>query len=357
MKYNYPIKYAVMPIYEQRGWTTGLNELEPQSKIVAYIISKCYLFQEIKTYSRYNSYKTTYKVCFLYQKSYRGGWERINPNLCDLTVIEKTFDSYEEANKEKEKLNQEILNNKIINLPYDNNFLENKMYLTEEHLETLHEYQLLENQITEKTKDLTLENKEKEQTIIIIDKKNRISRVTLYEYIEYKFDENFLVYNVTEEEYEELKKQITENIDINSKYNKNLLLANYKSPETILINNYKNNHLSGLSLNFSNSGLCMKYNENLTSVNLESELTNHTIPTTIIYTTETYEDIIKSYIPDYIDNENNENDNENNENLKAYTLGSILPRPTKCDDHRCFRKNKPALTLKPSSAKIPKQRI
>ena len=52
MKNNYPIKYAAMPIYEQTGWTHGLNALERNYDVVAYIVSKCYLISERKEYER-----------------------------------------------------------------------------------------------------------------------------------------------------------------------------------------------------------------------------------------------------------------------------------------------------------------
>lgn len=45
MKYNYPIKYAVMPIYEQVGWCNGLNDLERKYEIVYNIVSKCYVMK------------------------------------------------------------------------------------------------------------------------------------------------------------------------------------------------------------------------------------------------------------------------------------------------------------------------
>ena len=40
MKYNYPVKYAAMPIIEQVGWSQGLNELERNYDVICYIVSK-----------------------------------------------------------------------------------------------------------------------------------------------------------------------------------------------------------------------------------------------------------------------------------------------------------------------------
>ena len=48
MKINYPVKYALMPIIEQVGWTHGLHELERDYDVVYYVVSKCYLINDTK---------------------------------------------------------------------------------------------------------------------------------------------------------------------------------------------------------------------------------------------------------------------------------------------------------------------
>lgn len=48
MKNNFPIKYSVMPIISQTGWINGVNQLEREYGIIAYIACKCYLINEQK---------------------------------------------------------------------------------------------------------------------------------------------------------------------------------------------------------------------------------------------------------------------------------------------------------------------
>lgn len=53
MKNNYPVKYAIMPIQNC------------DDKIMAYIVSKCYIISEEKNYSFDGNFKTSYNVFFL----------------------------------------------------------------------------------------------------------------------------------------------------------------------------------------------------------------------------------------------------------------------------------------------------
>ena len=57
---KFPIKYAVMPIEEQTGWYTGLNELERKYVVVANIASKCYVIGERKEYLSDGTFKIKY---------------------------------------------------------------------------------------------------------------------------------------------------------------------------------------------------------------------------------------------------------------------------------------------------------
>ena len=62
MKYNYPVKYAAMPIIEQVGWSHGLNELERNYDVVCYIVSKCYLLSDKTKYKENGKNEKEYEV-------------------------------------------------------------------------------------------------------------------------------------------------------------------------------------------------------------------------------------------------------------------------------------------------------
>ena len=68
MKYNYPVKYAAMPIIEQVGWSQGLNELERNYDVICYIVSKCYLLSDKTKYKENGKKEKEYEVVFPYQK-------------------------------------------------------------------------------------------------------------------------------------------------------------------------------------------------------------------------------------------------------------------------------------------------
>ena len=40
---KYPIKYAVMPVIRQVGWTNGLHQMEREYDVVVHIVSKAYV--------------------------------------------------------------------------------------------------------------------------------------------------------------------------------------------------------------------------------------------------------------------------------------------------------------------------
>ena len=116
MKNNYPIKYALIPMIEQVGWVSGLNELEREYDVVCYIVSKCYLIDEVKKYHLDGSYDISYNVVCPYQRydsfdTYNIEEPSFNYNsgyCTNSTKVNEIFNSIEEArnavNADKEVL-------------------------------------------------------------------------------------------------------------------------------------------------------------------------------------------------------------------------------------------------------------
>lgn len=104
MKNNYPIKYALMPIIEQTGWTHGMHELEREYGVVCYIISKCYVIKETKKYNINGTTDIKYQVVFPYYLSNTNRKYRfINKQEIE-QAIKNINDEMEEAQEEYSKL-------------------------------------------------------------------------------------------------------------------------------------------------------------------------------------------------------------------------------------------------------------
>lgn len=295
MKNNYPIKYAVMPIYEQTGWNHGINELVRNFEVVAYIVSKCYVISEKKEYLRNGKEKINYQVVFPYSNScsnYYDEYRRIEPEYnanyecTDITVVDNIFNTYEEANQVAENLNKEIFTKKSSYLSFKE-YQEKRNELIKTHNKTLEIYKELEKEIIENTQDLELDLPNKEQTIIVVkDGKRKIINESLYQYINFISYYPFTVFNVSEEEYELMKKQIKNNEKID-KHNSNCLMIS--DTEKIDIINYNDNNSKQFSLISEYGSMYMKKQENIDN-NIEIR------EGIIIYTIETYEDIINSFM-------------------------------------------------------------
>ena len=126
MKNNYPIKYAVIPMIEQVGWSHGLNELERKYGTVCYIVSKCYLVEETKKYKADGTVRVKYHVVcpYEYDKFYK--WNRVEPtfNIMDGhcindIVVDEVYDSFEKARISKDEKNQEIFQKQFTSLPVE----------------------------------------------------------------------------------------------------------------------------------------------------------------------------------------------------------------------------------------------
>lgn len=124
MKYNYPVKYAAIPIIEQVGWSHGMNELERKYDVACYIVSKCYLINDITKYKENGKSEKEYEVVFPYQKEQYYHWQRAEPSFnynhacTNSNFVEKVFDNYEDALDFAIQKNKELCNKTWIYLPY-----------------------------------------------------------------------------------------------------------------------------------------------------------------------------------------------------------------------------------------------
>ena len=148
MKYNYPVKYAAMPIIEQVGWTHGLNELERDYDVVCYIVSKCYLVSDRTNYKENGKNEKEYQVVFPYQPGQYNNWERVTPsfnNGCtNSNFVEKVFDTYEEALEFATHKNEELCEKAWVYLPYTKDLNDQISKKIQEFNDRLSRYKLLE---------------------------------------------------------------------------------------------------------------------------------------------------------------------------------------------------------------------
>ena len=197
MKYNYPVKYAAMPIIEQVGWSQGLNELERNYDVICYIVSKCYLLSDKTKYKENGKKEKEYEVVFPYQKGEYHSWNRVIPSFnvfnhtcMNSNVIEKVFDNYEEA---LEVATQKDLADKISKK-------------REEFNDRLSRYKMLEQQILINTSDLEQSNIKELNKLIINNKDEmKILSSSLYEYLKCSSYSKFIVYSISPEQYDKLK--------------------------------------------------------------------------------------------------------------------------------------------------------
>lgn len=289
MKNNYPIKYALMPIIEQTGWTHGMHELEREYGVVCYIISKCYVIKETKKYDINGTSDIKYQVVFPYEYHEYSGWKReepsfnlINNGCTNAVTVDKLYDSFEEAKKDKEEKNEKIHKSKYAYMRFED--LKEKIdEINTEFNNTLEYYNELEQLIEENTSDLEVNRKNKEQSIVLYkDGNSKPIKLdhSLYMAIDLFDRENFIVYSLSENEYFNLQKESCDR-DKTTKYNHTPLLINDKDQKTVKIVSPSNGE-EYLCNGEIVDDICIDFNED----------PNHDV---IVYTMENYQDIISSY--------------------------------------------------------------
>lgn len=304
MKNNYPIKYAVMPIIEQTGWYPGLHELEREYGIVCYIVSKCYVVGREEKYNRYGNTICEYKVVFSYGKDNQyGDLSRVEPEFClmngrcnNSTNVDKVFDSFEEAKEETEKKNKEILSKELSYIRVDDNFHQNVSLVREKREEVVNYYQKIENMIEENSTDLVVNDKAKEQSVIF-ERNNswKEKKYSLYDMIRLYSDEDFIAYNVSLDDFKKIEEQLKngQEVDIEG-IKRNRLLTSYSDDKKVFV--ISNNSIEKSCFYIENGSLYYydRINYFLNAISRDS---------LVIYTIETYDDVINSYITDAVINE------------------------------------------------------
>lgn len=302
MKNNYPIKYAAMPIIEQTGWYPGLHELEREYGIVCYIVSKCYVVGREEKYNRYGNTLCEYKVVFSYGKDNQyGGLSRVEPEFClmngrcnNSTNVDKVFDSFEEAKEETEKKNKEILSKKLSFIRVDDNFNQNVSLAREKHEEVVNYYQEIESMIEENSTDLVVNDKVKEQSVIF-ERNNSWKKIeySLYDMIRLYSDEDFIAYNVSLDDYKKIEEQLKNGEQIDTEnIKKNCLLISSSGDKKVKVINYDSKDKRSCFY-IENGSL---YYDDKLDVSLDT-ISGDAL---VIYTIETYDDVISSYIIDSV---------------------------------------------------------
>ena len=164
---KYPVKYAIMPIYEQVGFIHGLNELEKDYDVVCNIAMKCYVISEKKRYFSDGHNEIKYEVVFLYTPSYNN-YLLFNASVpeynlylnecCNSLVVDNLFDDYKLAHKKAQKLNDAILTNKLLKVYFNSNYKEKLAIIEKEHNETLDKYEKIANDIEMQTSNIRVSN-------------------------------------------------------------------------------------------------------------------------------------------------------------------------------------------------------
>lgn len=155
-KLKYPVKYAVMPIKEQTGWTAGLNELQGRYSIVANIVSKCYVISEKREYLSDGRVEIVYEVVFPYNIYYDNIKKEIPQYNCNYrcsnsVIVTHIFNDFEEALAVAEEKNMDILASNSLCLSDD----ESKVRI-ENHKETIDRYKKIEKIIENETVDMEI---------------------------------------------------------------------------------------------------------------------------------------------------------------------------------------------------------
>ena len=291
MKYNYPVKYAAMPIIEQVGWSHGLNELDRVYDVVCYIVSKCYLLSDRTKYNQDGKIEKDYEVVLPYQKREYYNWERITPSVNDSTYVEKVFNSYNEALEFVTQKNKELCDKTLAFLPFTKDLKNQISEKTQEFNDRLSKYKKLEQQILANTEQSNV--KELNEIILYNKGKSKVVSSNLYEYLNYSTYSKYIVYSISKEQYNKFLTLIN-NRDLSS------ISSIIENSIPILYHDFKTNEKNILVIN-KNGNVLYYINEWGFLISNDKDeippikLNNIDNKTEYVFTTETLEDIIMSF--------------------------------------------------------------
>lgn len=234
-----------------------------------------------------------YEIVFPYQKTdgqyinTKPEFNLLNGNCSNSTITSNIFNSKEEAEKYRDELNDSLLTTKLSQVTYRKNFQEILNEIQEEFYDKLSIYKELELIIEEKTQKLKLGIQKPQNEIIIHFKeksKQKAIKYSIYEFIHLYWKDNFIVYNVSEEDYEKIKENLSQSDTLT--INKEVILKS--NPNKNIVNIMSPNSLKENNLFLSEDGINSQERPELQSLNSNN-------PEIIVYTTESLENIIKTY--------------------------------------------------------------
>ena len=294
MKINYPVKYALMPIIEQVGWTHGLHELERDYDVVYYVVSKCYLINDTTKYKEDGSVEREYEVVFPYQLSEFNSWKReipsynlIHGGCINSNKVDRIFDTYEETLKCAKGKNESLCEKTWVSLPITDDILDKIEEKKSEFNSKAEEYLALQELISLNTLDMEVkENKELDYVIEVSKNGTRVLKCNIYEIIRLFSNDSFAVYNISKKDYDRITKN--GNIEeIKDCTKKGIVLHKDKNDAIILA--------TGEDIGayyIENNG--MGYDQKLDRVD-HTSFSSLNEDTLTFYTSETLIDLIKSY--------------------------------------------------------------
>lgn len=304
MKYNYPVKYALIPMKED-------NEI-----LEGFIVSKCYIISEEKKYYEDGNIESNYTVIlpFCDLKS-----ELIRKVDCNIIThrptgrhfnVPEVFDSKDDALSKLAIKNAELIARATINMNK-----ENASKKQQELINKFKKYQLISEKSEILNNDLIINNIPTRQNIIM--KRNRTYNVcnySLYYFLPlFSVGESFTVYHISEDEFKDMEKQIEKGTNPNENY-ENCLIRYVFEKKIMQIYDYKQKKENGcfyFKINREIDNAPLLYDSKMPYLRKNNK-------GTVVYTTESYEDIITSYI-------SNLNEDEVTINGKTFTKRVKLP--------------------------------
>ena len=284
MKINYPIKYTLMPIYED-------------NKLVTYIVSKCYLLSECKKYLVDGSSNYEYGIFFPYEREYINStnWIRVNPNENNKLITNLIYDNKEAALKDLNTVHRQMLNEYIKQNP------NNKDQITRKFDEINNKYTNLSNMIEDNTKDMIINRKKKaNEVIIMFGNKDKVFDISLYDFLEKYSAYSFIVCNVTSDEFEIMKKQIKDEGHLKERFSKDDI--GYKKDRYFLSNDLKSKETKIYNYNNAKDRKGSFYLDKKFEMHYDGDSNTEDVrkiflnPLIKAYTLETYNDVLESYV-------------------------------------------------------------
>ena len=299
MKINYPIKYAAMPIIEQVGWSHGLHELEREYDVVCYIVSKCYLISDLTKYEENGNVIREYEVVFPYQSAEFSRWQRVTPeyNLIhgystNSNKVDAVFDSYKEALNDVTDKNEKLSEKSWVYLPYSKDIMEKIQEKKDQFDAKLAEYKKLEEQILVNTSDMIIgKNRKLNNVVRYSNNEAKVLSCSIYGILQIFDNDKFVVYSISEEQYNNLTRLIVggKKDNIKSVIGQAQGLLTHKEKDGVL--KLATEEDKG-AYYFKNNSI--RYDDKLEKIK-EDDFVNIDEETLIFYTTETIQDLMNSY--------------------------------------------------------------